>query len=308
MTLLSRARSHLKAGIERSLRATLERRTAGGAMRGRRLILAYHGVRPKEDLPAGEHTLHIDEARLEEELDALAELTRVVPLAALMQAEPSEDPRPLVAITWDDAYAGAMTLGVEALVRRGLPATIFVAPGRLGQQTFWWDRVAQRHGGTVPAQLRERILADLAGDEARVETEVERNVPVDLPEWAVTASESCLVAAARRSGITLGAHSWSHVNLSAVDTRRLEEELRCPLEWLRKKTAPARAWLSLPYGLGSPEVRGKAVNAGYLAVFNIRGGWVPAGGAEAAAMPRFNVPAGLSIDGFVLRLAGLFCR
>jgi hypothetical protein len=33
-------------------------------------------------------------------------------------------------------------LGIPELVRRGLPATVFVAPALLDQRAFWWDRLA----------------------------------------------------------------------------------------------------------------------------------------------------------------------
>jgi peptidoglycan/xylan/chitin deacetylase (PgdA/CDA1 family) len=273
------------------------------------LVLAYHGIRPTGEAPAGEQALHLERSRFEEQLDVLGEVARVVPLDQILVPDVAVAPRPLVAITWDDAYAGAVTAGVDAVVIRGMPATIFVSPGRLGGQTFWWDRLAMQHGGSIRPSLRERILGELAGDEERVVREFSAlPVPGAVPEWARTADEGTLARAASRRGITVASHSWSHVNLSAVDPERLAQELRDPLKWLRERFGGFGPWLSLPYGLGSATVRQRAQAAGYDAVLHVRGGWVPKHGVDYSSLPRLNIPAGLSLDAFVIRLLGFFCK
>jgi peptidoglycan/xylan/chitin deacetylase (PgdA/CDA1 family) len=280
-----------------------------GRMQGRRLVLAYHGIRPSGEAPAGEHVLHIEQARFNEQLDVLSELARVVPFADILGPGSPEDDRPVVAITWDDAYNGAMTLGLDALAARGMPATVFVSPGRLGGQAFWWDRLAMKHTGTVPAALREEALLELGGDEKRIARKFDGLAPVvSLPEWARSADEGLLARFASRPGVTLASHSWSHPNLEAVDSKQLNEELLFSLRWLEQRFPNSRPWLALPYGLGAAAVRQPALSLGYEAVLMIRGGWLPSGPLDPMSIPRLNVPAGLSTDGFVLRLRGMFCR
>jgi peptidoglycan/xylan/chitin deacetylase (PgdA/CDA1 family) len=274
------------------------------------VVLAYHGIRPSGEAPTGERVLHLEQAKFIEQLDVLTELARVVPLADIVApGSPVEDDRPQVAITWDDAYRGAVTLGLDALVSRGMPTTVFVSPGRLGGQAFWWDRLAMKHAGTIPTALREEALFALGGDEERIARKFDGLAPAgSLPEWARSANESVLGRFASRPGVTLASHSWTHPNLDAVDGERLEQELLLPLRWLEERFPSARPWLALPHGLGSATTRQRASSLGYAAVLMIRGGWLPAGSLDPMSIPRLNVPAGLSTDGFVLRLRGMFCR
>lgn len=276
-------------------------------MRGRRLVLAYHGIRPAGEPPAGEHVLYVEQARFEEQLDILADLAEVVPLGKLLASEDADGPRPRVAITWDDAYAGALDAGLAALGSRGMATTIFAAPGCLGGRAFWWDRLAARHRGVVPAALRTLILTRYAGDDQLLAAGFEGlEAEAALPAWCRTADQATLVRAASRPGVEVASHSWSHPNLAAVSPERLEGELRRSLDWLAATIPGFRPWLALPYGLGGEAVR-KGGGYGHEAVFLVHGGWLPGKNVDPAALPRLNVPAGLTVDGFVLRLRGLLC-
>jgi hypothetical protein len=52
-------------------------------------------------------------------------------------------------------------------------------------------------------------------------------------------------------------------------------------------------------------VHAAAREAGYAAGLMIDGGWVAPPPRDTFAIPRLNIPAGVSRDGFVLRTAGL---
>jgi peptidoglycan/xylan/chitin deacetylase (PgdA/CDA1 family) len=275
-------------------------------LRSRSLVLAYHGVTPQGERPAGELALHLPEAQFIAQLEVLGEFTKVVPLSDLLCSLESGSQRPRVAISWDDAYVGALTAGVDAVVRRGFPATIFVAPGRLGGQSFWWDRLAERFAGTIPGAIRARALQGLAGVDEGIAVEYEGDAPpASIPDFARTAGATLLTAVAARPGISVASHSWSHVNLAAVPPERLEQELTSSAHWLTERFRSYLPCLAYPYGLHSPLVRRRAAAAGYRAGFRVEGGWMPRQDEERFALPRFNVPAGLSLDGFVLRLSGL---
>ncbi len=302
-------RGRLKAGLEvaiaRSGLAGLLRRR----VRRRGLILAYHGVMPIGEHPAGELALHLAETQFAAQLDALGEFAEVVPLAELLDPPDDGGSGPRVAITWDDAYAGALTAGVDAVIRRGFPATIFVAPGRLGGQAFWWDRLAERFGGTFPGAIRARALRELAGVDEDVAAEFEGDAPpARIPDFARTAGETLLAAVAARPGISVASHSWSHANLAMVTSTRLEDELAKSADWLGERFASYLPCLAYPYGLHSPEVRRGAALAGYVAGLRVEGGWMARKDGDRFQVPRLNVPAGLSLDGFVLRLSGLLSR
>lgn len=293
------------------VKRTLERLLVVGAVpagrlrtRGRSLVLSYHGIAPDGAPRAGNGSLQLARAAFAAQLDALVGHVEVVPLAALSRPAGG---RPRVAITFDDGYVGAVRHGVEELATRGLPATIFVAPGRLGGHAFWWDVLAGATG-EFPAHDRGHVLTALAGRDESVRRWAEGRFPADdaLPPWLRSATEDELRAALRHDGITLGAHGWSHANMAALPPDELRAELARPLAWLRERFPAATVpWLAYPYGLESPDVRRAARDAGYEGALRIEGGWFDPAAGDAFGRPRFNVAAGLSLEGFLLRANGV---
>lgn len=303
----SPVRARLKAAAERlaldgGLAAASRARMRGGA-----LVLAYHNVVPHGQAPAGDRSLHLPQAAFAAHLDALARTHDVVPLPALLG--PPAGPRPRAAITFDDAYRGALTAGVAELAARGLPATFFVVAGRVGGEGFWWDALTPELRAAPPAGLRAEALGRGRGEDAAVRAIARRRGVRGqaLPAHAAPADEAELRAAAAVPGMTLGSHSWSHPNLARLPRADVERELRASLEWLRARFPAAFVpWLAYPYGLSSPEVARAAAECGYAGGLRIDGGWVR-GAVDAFAVPRVNVPAGLSARGLALRAAGLLC-
>ena len=161
-------RSALKALCESALLrggpAALSRRRIGG----RGLVLAYHNVVADGEQGDGDASLHIPLHSFRAQLAALEERAEVVALSTLLDS--TEDvgharsrERPRVAITFDDAYRGAVTLGLPELSGRGMSATMFVSPGRLGDQTFWWDRYAAQAARRGDNGFRDAALDGFAG-------------------------------------------------------------------------------------------------------------------------------------------------
>lgn len=303
----------MRARVKRAAEAVLLRggpaRLARALLRGRTLVLAYHNVVPDGEAPRGDPSLHLPRRSFAEQLDLLCATHEVVPLDRVLDPPKAGDHRPRVAITFDDAYRGAVTVGVEELARRGLPATVFVAPAFVGGRSFWWDAVAGP-AGCLPESGRAHALASLRGEDpavrawAREQGWRERSIgPAGL-----AAAEEELAAAARTAGITLGSHSWGHPNLARLEPEALREELRRPLAWLRERYDAVLPWLAYPYGISSPAVEQAAGEVGYRAAVRVEGGWFSAPPANPYAIPRMNVPAGLSADGFALRAAGLLGR
>jgi peptidoglycan/xylan/chitin deacetylase (PgdA/CDA1 family) len=300
----------MRAGLKRAAEALLVfarlPNVSRASLRGRTLVLAYHNVVP-DDLPFfGDRSLHLPRSAFAHQLDELVRHCTVVGLDALFAAP---DARPRAVITFDDAYVGAVTHGIQELAERGLPATIFVPPGLLGGQGFWWDALA---GATdLPEQVREQALDRLQGKDAAIRRwAAEAGKPAStLPLEAHTASVEQLRDAAGRAGITIGSHTWSHPNLARLAPEELAAELEQPRRWLAERFGSRFVpWLSYPYGRYSPEVETAAAGAGYAGAFRIDGGWTPCGARPGFALPRLNVPAGLSGPGFALRAAGMFCR
>ena len=296
----SGARLTASESVRALLKPTAERlfvAFAGNARRmaGRSLVLAYHNVVHDVDAARGDRSLHLPLSAFRQQLDLLQEQCRVVSLEQIAGGVPDSD-RPTVAITFDDAYRGAVELGVPELLHRGFPATVFVAPGLLGVPVTWWDALAELAGERA-ANERDRILVEQNGRHVAPAS-------VTLPAHYACATEAQVLDLAR-AGIDLGAHTWSHPNLARLAPEDLESELERPLEWLRNHEVGS-SMLAYPYGITSPDVERSAKAVGYAAAFCVKGGWIRPTSDSRWSLPRFNVPAGLSRAGFRLRLAGYF--
>ena len=284
------------------------------ALRERGLVLAYHNIVPEGQLIVGDESLHLPRRQFAEQLDLLlASRLRVVSLDELMDdlLDPEvTDPSPRVAITFDDAYRGAVEAGVEELVRRDLPATIFVVPGLVGGQTFWWDAISASAAG-LKRRTRDAAIEVARGRNEEVIAWARRQgVTVGtVPEHARSADEKELHAAAAHEGIRMASHTWSHPNLARLSEVECRSEFVHAADWLKKRFGDDPRWLSYPYGLHGEAAEQAAAATDHRGAFRIEGGWLPSSLArlDVFRLPRLNVPAGLSPEGFSLRIAGLLC-
>ncbi|HEV2150159.1 MAG TPA: polysaccharide deacetylase family protein [Longimicrobiaceae bacterium] len=300
----------LKLSAEKVLCRSGLTRLARVCRRTGAVVLAYHNIVPDGESWEGDRSLHLPQREFARQLDLVQRTHDVVPLSSLSAAP--RGGRPRVVITFDDAYQGAVTAGVEELSRRGLPATIFVTPGFLGGMSFWWDVLALPGDAGLAPELRDRCLTELRGCDVEIRRwAAERGHPIGkVAPHQTGATEVQLEAACRTGGITLGAHTWTHPNLTALRPGELEEELVRPLRWLRERFLGVLPWLTYPYGLTSPAVEEAARRAGYEGAFRVEGGWMPPRWTEARshALPRSNVPAGASLENFEIRTSGLLSR
>lgn len=274
----------------------------------RSTVLAYHNVVPDEWHVRGDRSLHIRQSEFQDQLDMLCSTHRVVSLRDLLNEIPGNVDEPSAAITFDDAYRGALELALPELERRGLPATVFVAPATLGRPSFWWDAVAGREGEPLDDSTREHFLRELQGAEAPIlEWSKRKGRSLQEPgEWERPGTEAELRTAALGPLVKIGSHGWSHGNLAAQPLVQVREELAESLAWLRARF-PDRfvSLLAYPYGLTSPAVMAATKEAGYEAAFVILGGDFSRADLSRYALPRLNVPAGISVRGLRLRTAGL---
>jgi peptidoglycan/xylan/chitin deacetylase (PgdA/CDA1 family) len=274
-------------------------------LRDATVVLAYHNIVPDGESARGDRSLHLPQREFARQLDLIGRTHDVVPLESLEETTTVSSRRPRAVITFDDACQGAVTVGVDELARRGLPATIFVAPAFVGGGSFWWDAVAG--AGGLDDAVRGTALSVLRGEDARVRAWArEQGLPLqDLPAHQTVASEEQLAAATRSGGITLASHTWSHPNLARLEMDELEGELVRPLAWLRERFDAVIPWLTYPYGLHSPTVERAAEKAGYAGALRVEGGIQRGPTRRDYRLPRVNVPAGISIRGFELRTSGI---
>lgn len=294
-------RAWLKRALEGALASPAAHAWANRAGQGQALILAYHNVVPAGAQVAGDQSLHLNFDQFRHQLDALSGLVDLTGLVSVLS--PGDGRR--VTITFDDAYRGALDLALPEMAARGIPATVFVAPGLLGGASPWWDLLADETGSIDP-DLRNRCLNEMAGDTSRILAFARPNRARGEPSTEI-ATEADLAAAVESTPVMLGAHSWSHPTLPMLSGEVLRAELERPLEWLRSRFPDRhiRA-LAYPYGLFSPAASGACQAAGYRAAFLISGGWFTPPAVHPYAIPRLNVAAGISVDGFRARVNGFF--
>jgi peptidoglycan/xylan/chitin deacetylase (PgdA/CDA1 family) len=268
------------------------------------LVLAYHNIVPDDAPPTGDRSLHLPLARFRAQLAQLARTHEVVSLDDL--DAPPRGARPRAAITFDDAYAGALGLGLDALAAHGMPATIFVAPGLLGRDRTWWDALAAPGTGLAEDARRHALEACRGAGDAVLAWAADAGLPLCAPgAHARIGTAAELQRAAARPGVTLALHTWSHPNLARLDADETREELVRCREWLAEHVGPPRPWLAYPYGLHAPHTEAAARSAGVERAFLVTGGWTPPSARGAWTLPRLNVPSGLSDRGFLLRASGI---
>jgi peptidoglycan/xylan/chitin deacetylase (PgdA/CDA1 family) len=187
-----------------------------------------------------------------------------------------------------------------------MPATVFITPSFINGKAFWWDVLADPTAG-LDASLRVRALTEARGltDEVITLARADGLHPREMPAHACGASEHELTAALNDAPISFAAHTWRHPNLVSLVDSDLADELARPLEWLQRFGDRMLPMISYPYGLTDRRVMNAARTAGYTSAFLIDGGWTTPTPPDHFAVPRLNVPAGVSRNGFVLRAAGL---
>lgn len=309
---MTSVRTRVKRTIECALitggAAAVARRSRSGQL----LVLAYHNVSPINQRTTGDQSLHLPQREFARQLDSLLETHDVIALKDAFPEPTAPSPdrvsrRPRAVITFDDAYTGALTAGVAELRARNLPATVFVTPSFLDGGAFWWDVLADESAGLDP-NARAAALSEGRGlNTAVLQLAATRGLHAHaVPTYARGASMQDIDDALAYDGITLASHTWSHPNLTRLSDSELIPELSRPLEWLARFSTRSLRMISYPYGLADHRVQQAARSAGYTEGFMIEGGWTTRTPADRLAIPRLNVPAGVSTAGFVLRASGVF--
>ena len=285
-------RSHLRGTIERALCA-LPSRTRGGD----RLVLAYHNVVPAQWGPGGDGSLHLSIDRFVEQIRLIREEADIVPLMELLTT--FESKRKRVAITFDDAYASALEIGVRTCVVAKAPCTVFVTPGLLGCVPYW-DQAA--NAGAWSTNDREYFLWQQRG----MPPEGELTAGTSADTVLRIADDAQLGQLANQPLVSIGNHTMQHYNLGALKSHEADAEIISAGQWLRQRFPTQYVpVLAYPFGMSAT---GAGLSDWYKEIefaLCVTGGWIPADvSPERTQVPRWNVPAGVSADGFRLRLRG----
>ena len=297
-------RSIVKQLVEVSLGSRAAAGVLSGRTRGMDLVLAYHNVVPPGERAEGSQALHLPSQTFLEQMEVAGEHHELVSLRDLL-SEPGGS-RSRIAITFDDAYGGVINHALPELARLGIPATVFVAPAFVDGDAFWWDRISPPHSAGPDDRIRDHALWALKGRQNEIEAWAHsEGLPWrEMPDHARCASISALQEH-QLSRVDFGSHTWSHPNLAALDETEARDELARPREWLTESGLPLCDAIAYPYGLQNVATQRISGDLGYPAGLLIEGGWSRQGEREQLAVPRINVPSGLSTGGFRLRLSRL---
>ncbi len=144
--------------------------------------------------------------------------------------EGTEKPSSKMAIiTFDDALESFYKLGVQALLPRGMQATLFVPAGLIGESSSW----ETAGGAPVRPLMNEEQLREVAS-----------------------------------MGIEIGSHGWKHRSLPECSAEEVREELFASRERLLGMDTYCNVF-AYPYGHNSAECRFQVEAAGYRGAVSI---------------------------------------
>lgn len=190
------------------------RKLAGAPAHYGCVILYYHAI------PQDQRT------QFAAQLDLIARITTAITVDSV---SPLESNVRYSAITFDDGLESVVENAVPELIKRRLPATIFVTVGALGQSPTWWPHDAPERQDNV------------------MSLEQMQSLPASL--------------------IAIGSHTLTHPMLTSVDKDRVWRELKASKTELERAAGRDIALFSFPFGAVSDEVVALCREAGYKRVF-----------------------------------------
>jgi peptidoglycan/xylan/chitin deacetylase (PgdA/CDA1 family) len=186
-----------------------------------RIILAYHGVDYN-------HPLCLAPNIFREHMIYLKNNYNITLLENIIEPRINGE-KPLISITFDDAFANLMKNAIPFLLEQNIPAIIYAPTGWLGKNNGW-----DAHNNAIPL--------------------IPIMTPHDLNEI-------------RAMGFDIGSHTQNHLRLKGLDHNTLKCELVDSKKKLEDITGRPIISLAYPFG-GRSDIDQKAVNlaqdAGYL--------------------------------------------
>jgi glycosyltransferase involved in cell wall biosynthesis/peptidoglycan/xylan/chitin deacetylase (PgdA/CDA1 family) len=178
------------------------------------------------------------------------------------QLNQSLPPARSVMLTFDDGYAELHDLVYPVLERHGFPATVFLVSGKIGTRNDW----------TALRELYGRPL--LTWDQVRK---------------------------MGQDGIQFGAHSRTHVPLSAISPGQMQEEIgRAKADLETELHIPVTAF-AYPYSEFNGEIQEAVCHAGFRAGYSANSG-LNMLGSPPFALHRIEIEGTISLVRFVLAL------
>lgn len=221
----------------------------------------------------------LDPAAFARQIDWLVEQYRPVSLGDVEAAwqDGTRLPPRAVLVTFDDAYRDFALHAWPVLRRRGVPVVLFVPTAFPDhpERVFWWDRLEHaisRCARRVPwvtecGRFRMRTSAQRAATYRALRDRAKTLHPAQVSVWVdeLVAGLHAPPLASQvlgwdelrelaRDGVTLGAHSRTHPDLSQLTREEVEAEVAGSLDDLRHRIGEVASVFAYPDGRTSPEV------------------------------------------------------
>jgi len=196
-------------------------------VRPRATVIAYHAVDsvlPQDD----PHELVISKETFEAQMAYLAHNREVVSLEALVE-EKARSAKPIVAITFDDAYRSVLSTAAPILWRYGFPSTVFVPTAWIGRDNGW----------------------------------------IGPPSRALEIMDDRELAEAVARGMEVESHGHLHTNYAESDQNAIESDVRKSIECLTDILGRRPRYLAYPYGPTSPDACSIVSRCGLEAAFTL---------------------------------------
>lgn len=304
--MAARTVSRFTERILRTAGDTLARRAWSG---GRVCIVNYHRILAEHDpLLASEP----DVPTFRWQMELLARCFNVMPLhEALAALAAGTVPPRAVCITFDDGYRSVHDLALPVLREFGLPATVFVTSGYVGQGSMWNDRIIEAVQSLPAGQLDLSALGlgayslrSLDDRKATLGTLTERSkyLPPQARQDLIRRLEalvgdglaqgvmltSDMVVNLDRNGIEIGAHTVSHPILTSLDDDSARLEIAAGKEQLEHILGKPVRFFAYPNGKVGKDFDRRHIDmvrdAGFAAAFTT------AVGAMTKEQDRFQLP------------------
>jgi peptidoglycan/xylan/chitin deacetylase (PgdA/CDA1 family) len=169
-----------------------------------RAILTYHSIDDSGSV------ISTTARELDRQLATLAsQKVQVVPLATLLTLDDDVD---AVALTFDDGFANFASVAAPILMKRDMPATVFVVTGRVGKTNDWEE----------PAN------------------------PLKIPSLALMGWDA--LRAMQDAGFEIGGHTVSHRRLDRCEASLLDSEIAGCAASIEHELGSKPLSFAYPYG------------------------------------------------------------
>jgi peptidoglycan/xylan/chitin deacetylase (PgdA/CDA1 family) len=275
----------------------------------RPLILMYHRVAAVSADPWG---LAVHPDRFEAHLAVLARHRTPMRMSELVRAlNAGTLPHDAVAVTFDDGYVDNLHHAKPRLAAAGIPATVFLMAGAIGQRTeFWWDEVARgilgRPGSGSDWRAWQSPPSDAEAEYLRVWRELRDATPPerdarmrrfreavndsppragDLPMNTAEVAELCADGL-----VEIGGHTVTHPVLPLLDPVERRREIRAGKESCERLAGTAIEGFAYPHGAMDADTRAAVAECGFSWACSTESISVPSKDVDCFALPRVFVP------------------